>query len=195
VPRRSGRALTATAITAVAFATAVACVPPPGGVPPRDGSCRQSYGAVTFEELEVPSGALCLLSGTTVQGNIRVQRGGALDANSVRVIGNVQAEGAQAVSIRGGSRIGGSVQVKQGGGASVQASFINGDIQFEANGLAMVIDANIVGGNIQVVGNRALTIVTSNRVDGNLQCKENTPATQGGGNIVQGNKEDQCAAL
>jgi DUF4097 and DUF4098 domain-containing protein YvlB len=107
----------------------------------------------------------------------------------------VQAESAQAVSIRGGSRIGGSVQVKQGGGASVQASFINGDIQFEANGLAMVIDANIVGGNIQVVGNRALTIVTSNRVNGNLQCKENTPATQGGGNIVQGNKEDQCAAL
>jgi hypothetical protein len=97
-----------------------------------------------------------------------------LTASAVRVIGNVQAEGASAVTVARW-RVGGSVQVVQGRDSR--------------------LDCNAVKGDVQHFGNRGRIAITANRIDGNLQCKGNRPAPTGRGNIVQGNKEDQCARL
>ena len=143
----------------------------------------------------MPQGAQCILRGTTVRGNIKVQRGATLDAQAVRVIGNVQAENHAGVRITNASRVGGSIQASRAVARPSIGTTVTGDIQYDANDRAMNLDRNVVNGSIQVVGNRASISITSNRVDGNLQCKENRPAPTGGGNVVQGNKEDQCSRL
>jgi hypothetical protein len=156
--------------------------------------CRGSIGAETVDDLRVPDGASCQLTGTRVEGNIVVGTGSTLTARSVRVDGNVQAEGHRSVDVRDG-RVGGSVQVKQGGAAIVYRTAITGDLQYDANDRRLLAHSNPVGGNIQIVGNRGGVDVSANRVDGNLQCKENSPAPTGGANVVRGSAEDQCARL
>jgi hypothetical protein len=155
--------------------------------------CRGTIGAITVDNLRVPQGATCTLNGTLVKGTITVKANATLVASGVRVVGNVQAENAKRVVVKGSSRVGGSVQVKQGGSATVKSSRITGDIQYDANTRYLRANSNKVGGSIQVVGNFGGAEIFRNVVNGNLQCKENTPAPTGGGNIVGGNKEDQCA--
>jgi hypothetical protein len=159
-------------LTALAVAAGLGV---PATAAAEERTCRGTLGAVPVDNLRVPQGATCTLSGTRVQGTVKVERDATLRASGIRVIGNVQAENHRHVTLRGGSTVGGSVQLKQGGSAT--------------------IDANRVTGDIQLFTNRGTQSVTGNRVNGNLQCKENVPAPTGGGNIVQGNKEDQCARL
>lgn len=138
-------------------------------------ACRGTIGSVTVDNLRVPQGATCTLSGTFVKGTIKVERDATLHAGAIRVIGNIQSENHRHVEVSRSSRIDGSVQVKQGGSATIDSSIFGSDVQFFTNAAEIRI--------------------TNNRIDGNLQCKENRPAPTGGGNVVQGNKEDQCARL
>lgn len=158
-------------------------------------SCTGSLGAVTVDNLRVPQDAACTLTGTVVKGNITVQSRARLDAVGVRVVGNVQAENAASVVLRGSSQVGGNVQVKQGGSASVTQTAVTGDIQYDLNRGPLVADDNRVGGNIQIFENFGGATVNRNTVDGNLQCKENSPAPTGGGNVVRGSVEDQCRQM
>ena len=155
--------------------------------------CRGSIGARTLDNVRVPSGATCRLTGTYVKGTITVKRGATLVANRVRVVGNVQGENARNVVVQRRSRVGGSVQVKQGRAATVRGTRVNGDIQYDANRGYLRANGNRVGGSIQVVGNSGGAEIFRNVVNGNLQCKENRPRPRGGSNTVGGNKEDQCS--
>jgi hypothetical protein len=179
------------AVLGLMLATALA----PASASAEERTCRGSLGAVTVDNLRVPQGASCTLTGTRVKGTIKVERAATLRAQAVRVIGNVQGENAARVNVTQGSRVGGSVQIKQGGAAKVLDSFVNADIQYDANSGALEASRNDVGGSIQVFQNTGGVHISRNTVDGNLQCKENRPAPTGGGNVVQGNKEDQCARL
>jgi hypothetical protein len=137
-------------------------------------TCRGKLGAITVDNLRVPSGATCTLNGTRVEGTVKVERRATLKASGIRVKGNVQAEGARFVGIAT-SRVGGSIQVVQGRGSTAHSNVVNGDVQYFEN--------------------RGSIKITRNRIDGNLQCKANVPRPTGGANIVQGNNEDQCARL
>jgi hypothetical protein len=158
-------------------------------------TCVGTLGAVTVDNLRVPAGKTCNLNKTYVKGTLKVERNATLNAQSIRVVGNIQAEGAKAVNVTAGSTVGGSIQVKQGGGALIQRVRVNGDIQFDANNRLLKALGNTVGGSIQVFQNKGGVEIANNTVDGNLQCKENTPRPLGGNNRVHGNKEDQCARL
>lgn len=68
-----------------------------------------------------------------------------LYARGIRVIGNVQAEGAARVNVVSSSRVGGSVQAKQGGAAKVLDSRIVGDIQYDDNRRLLKANRNRVG--------------------------------------------------
>jgi hypothetical protein len=68
--------------------------------------CGGTIGAVTVDNLRVPQQATCRLQGTIVQGTIKVEHAARLVASAVRVIGNVQAEGAASVTVAS-SRVGG----------------------------------------------------------------------------------------
>jgi hypothetical protein len=176
----------ATALTGALAAPAVAIA--------EERDCAGAIGAETVDNLRVPQGAACTLTGTFVKGTVKVERDATLTAEDIEVIGNVQAEGARNVVLRG-SRVGGSVQVKQGGAAETTGSQINGDIQYDQQTEALLVSGNTVGGSVQVVGNTGGASITTNTIDGNLQCKENAPPPTGGGNLVHGNAEDQCATF
>jgi hypothetical protein len=157
--------------------------------------CRGSIGARTLDNVRVPVGATCYLTGTYVKGTVKVERGARLFARQVRVVGNVQGEGSRNVVVKWGSRVGGSVQVEQGAYAMVRGSRVSGDVQYSSNRRYLRIYRNRVGGSIQVIGNSGGAAIYRNTVNGNLQCKENRPRPTGGGNVVGGNKEDQCSGF
>jgi len=158
-------------------------------------TCQGSLGAITVDNLRVPSGKTCSLNGTRIKGTLKVESSGILNAKGIRVVGNVQAEGANTVNINSNSTIGGSVQIKQGQKAAIAASSINGDLQFESNQSSLSATRNQIGGNLQAFQNKGGVSLSNNRIKGNLQCKENSPAPKGGQNTVEGSKEDQCSAL
>lgn len=184
----------AAAVVAVTMTMGLFLVTAPAAVA-EERTCKGSLGAITVDNLRVPDGASCTLTGTTVKGTVKVESRATLVANGIRVIGNVQAENARKVVVRAGSRVGGSVQIVQGGSANIVRTKINGDILFDDQSRPLAAIRNTVGGNIQAFQNTGGIEISSNRVDGNLQCKANVPAPTGGGNIVEGSKEDQCKKL
>jgi hypothetical protein len=157
--------------------------------------CQGTIGASTVDNLRVPDGATCTLNGTYVKGTVKVEGDATLKAFDVRVIGNVQAEGARKVVVRDGSKVGGSVQIVQGDIAKMIENRIGGDILFDEQVGTLKANENRIEGNLQAFQNTGGLAINQNRIDGNLQCKQNDPPPTGGGNIVQGNKEDQCAGL
>jgi hypothetical protein len=89
---------------AVACAATAAAAVLPASASAEETTCRGSLGAVTVDNLRVPQNGRCILTGTRVQGTIKVERAGTLGARGVRVIGNLQAENAGRVNVIQGSR-------------------------------------------------------------------------------------------
>lgn len=173
------------ALSAAAFAAPAAA---------EETICTGRIGAVSLDNIFVPDGAACVLDRTRAKGSIVVGTGATLQASSVSVNGNLQAEGAAAVTVAGYSTFGGSVQLVQGGSVSISRARINGDLQFESNQGAIAANANTIGGSLQAFQNIGGAVFTNNRMKGNMQCKENVPAPTGRGNVAA-SKEDQCARL
>lgn len=188
--RRFRRLALGPAVLALAGGALLAACQPP--VNPE--ACNGTIGAVTVEDVKVPSGATCTLKGTRVKGNVTINRNGTLRATGIVVDGNVQSQGHRLVTVRENSRVGGSVQLESGGETQVADSRVGGSVQLKQNTAQAGVARTTVGSDIQLFSNRG-AFVSRNRVDGNLQCKSNSPAPTGGGNIVQGNKEDQCRNL
>jgi hypothetical protein len=179
--------------------TVAACAAAAGAVFPAAASaeetdCTGALAAVTVDNLRVPEGSTCTLTGMIVEGTVKVETDATLQATDISVIGNVQAENADMVTVLD-SDMGGSFQVKQGRGADLRESNVTGDVQLDEESEPLRVEDNDVGGSIQVVKNTGGVVISNNIVDGNLQCKENEPPPTGGGNEVHGNAEDQCAAL
>ncbi len=166
------RTVSTLAALGLALGTAVALAPSAAA---EERTCRGSIKAVTLDNVRVPAGATCTLTGTVVKGTVKVESRATLTATRVRLTGNLQAEGHRAVTLTS-STVGGSVQLKQGGAATLTSNRVKGDVQLFTNR----------------TGTKRLT---GNRIDGNLQCKENAPAPVGSRNVVGGNKEDQCRRL
>jgi hypothetical protein len=156
--------------------------------------CRGTLGASQYDNIFVPDGATCTLNRTRAKGSVVVGARSTLRATSVTINGNVQAEGARSVSIRGASMIGGSVQIVQGFDATVERAAIKGDLYLDDNTGPLLASTNRIGGNLQAFQNTGGVHLLTNTMGGNLQCKENSPPPTGGGNRAS-SKEDQCARL
>lgn len=155
--------------------------------------CTGPIGAQSLDNIFVPDGQNCVLTGTQAQGTVQVGTGASLQASGVTVNGNIQAEGAAAVTVADAT-VGGSIQIKQGGAATVTGVQVTGDILFDENSGAIAASGNQVGGNLQAFKNSGGLAINDNTIDGNLQCKENNPAPAGSGNQAA-SLEDQCAGL
>ncbi len=178
----------------LAVAVVAALVPTPPALA-EERTCRGTLGAITVDNLRVPDGATCSLEGTLVKGTVKVETRATLAATNIRVIGNVQAESARRVVVRGGSRVGGSVQVGAGRGRPGRR-FID-QWRHPVRRAAPSARGLAEHGWRQPasVPKHGWAEIRRNRIDGNLQCKENDPAPSGGNNRVDGNKEDQCEGL
>lgn len=156
-------------------------------------------GTTTLDNVKVPRGATCTLSGVKVKGNIKVGEDATLIATNVNVKGSIQAKEFTSVRINGASKVGGSIQLLEGLGAGTLATIsgtrVKGEIQLKDNMGTVVVSNNLVNGDIQVFENAGASSISTNMVGGNLQCKENLPDPIGAGNIVRGNAEDQCELI
>jgi len=133
--------------------------------------CRGSVGARTVDNLKVPDGASCVLDGTIVQGTIKVETNATLRATGVQVDGNVQAEDAMLVVVRGRSKVGGSVQIVQGDAARVLRTRVIGDILYDENSRALKANYNRIGGNRQQAGQRHFDSCGEQQPCGDLFCE------------------------
>jgi len=142
---------------------------------------------------------VCSADNAKVDGNVKVESGGALTADHLQVGGSVQADGATSVNLTYADVTGDVQLTGVTGASSVEDSVVGGSIQLDNNFPSrfpgsMNIDDNVVIGDVQAFNNTGDVDISDNTIDGNLQCKENDPAptASGGGNTVGGNKEDQC---
>jgi subtilisin family serine protease len=136
--------------------------------------CTGTARWITADNLIVPPGATCNLTGARIKGTLKVEEGATLAASSVYVKGSIQAKKSAFVDISD-SIVDGSVEVEEGSSARLSATQIKGDAKF--------------------IKNMNSIVISNNTIKGNLQCKENRLRPTGGGNIVLGNKEDQCRRL
>jgi hypothetical protein len=166
-------------------------LPAPAGLRGNVTCNNQIIGAVSLDSVFVPANAACRLEGTTLIGSVQVGQGASLQAQAVRVAGDLQAEGAAHVALAGDSRIMGSLQVRQGGSASVNGSYVAGDVQLESMAGSVLASGNQVGGSVQAFGNRGGVTLTDNVMQGNLQCGENLPAPVFSGNVAA-SADGQC---
>jgi hypothetical protein len=149
-------------------------------------------GAITVDNVEVPAGMACRLTGTIARGSVQVAPGGILLAGGVNVAGSVQGDEAAHVQLTGTtSRVAGNVELEGGGSGTVTGAQIGGDVF--VNGLTdvVVIRSTRVAGNVQFTDNLGGGEITGNRISGNLQCTGNLPAPLASNNTAA-QIEDQC---
>jgi hypothetical protein len=181
-------------------------------------TCVGTYAGVTFPgPLVVPSGTSCLLSNSTVIGNVVVSPGGllqvfgsqirgglfgrasAVQLHNSRIAGRVTLLAPVDVPAPGGGHyfavvfcddaIGGSVTITGASGPDV--SIILGFANLGCNG------TNVIGGALVDTNNRttAFHVLEHNAVGGSLVCSGNAPPPSGGGNVAAGSKFGQCRSL
>jgi hypothetical protein len=173
-------------------ATMPALDPAPAGLRGNIRCSNWRVGAVTVDNVEVPAGMACRLTGTTVRGSVQVEPGGVLIAGDVNVAGSVQGSQAAHLQLSGAaSRIAGSVQAEGGGSLMVEDARITGDVF--ANGLLDLVEVRgaQVGGNVQITDNLGGGAIVGNRITGNLQCTGNLPAPLASDNVAA-QIENQC---
>ncbi len=149
-------------------------------------SCNGNLAAITVEQVTVPSGATCTLSGTRVLGDVKVRSGASLLTSAARIDGSIQADDALTVATRNATYVDGDIQVKRRATARIENSTINGNLQVEESGASLVSTGNRIGGDLQVKKARTANI-TSTRVEGNIQLEDNIGAQSSTGADVAGN--------
>src|SRR5438067_480448 len=117
-----------------------------------DTACTGALGAVTVDgNLIVPAGAVCLLTGTHVTGNVTAEQGSpsaVLRIRGATIDGNVQVQqGANSV-IGFSTVVGGNYQCEQCRFADVHVSTINGNYQDNSLTEGVFADGNTIGGNL-----------------------------------------------
>ena len=125
-------AITAAAIAATGFTAVTA-----GPAAAEERVCRGTIGAISLDDVRVPTNATCTLNGTQLNGSVVVGRNATLRAVGARINGNVQGEGSAAVRVLQGSRVGGSFQAVQGGAVALLDSRVGGDVLADDNDRAV----------------------------------------------------------
>lgn len=146
----------------------------------------------SVDDLVVPVGEQCVLDGTEVRGNVRVEEGAALEVLGAHIAGNLQADGADRLELASDSTVRGNVQVRRTRDVRLTASRIGGNLQLDGNRGEVRIGRNAIAGNLQAVGNRGPLSISHNRIGGNLQCERNRPLPDAYRNRVRGQTAGQC---
>lgn len=172
-------------------ATAVVATPASAGFTTR---CIGTGGAVTIPgDLVVPAGESCSLTGTVVEGSVRVQSGadlvvsggtfmdkvvvakdGYLDATQTTISGTLTSKGGYGVFLDR-SELEGSYRGRDGGAAAPFAYLVNSQVQgaVDVRIGEVLLDTAKVGGQVKSAGN-TFTDVTNSTLAGKLTVSENT---------------------
>jgi hypothetical protein len=138
----------------------------------------------TYDNVEVPPGASCFLTNSTILGSVKALEHARLFMFNDQVRGNVDGDKAAGVQVAA-SRVGGNIQIKEGTnpfefGVAVYAGTVldQGNIQVEKmNTGILIVTTRLEKGSIKIEENTttsALFEVTSNSVSGNIQIFKNS---------------------
>ena len=153
-----------------------------------------SLPAQTFQNVVVPAGASCSLTGTRLTGNLELESGARAAVADASIAGSVSADGAASLTMSGATVVTGAIQAVAVASAVIDAIEVRGDVQLMAGTGPTTLRGTRVGGNVQAEDNRGALSIEANRISGNLQCQGNTPAPSGAGNRAA-QKQGQCALL
>ena len=78
---------------------------------PPPTTCTGALAHATTNDMSVPSGAICRVSSSTVNGSVTVAAGAYFEASATRIYGNIQATGALTVFLHDGTYVSGSMLV------------------------------------------------------------------------------------
>lgn len=167
--------------------------------------CNGEYDKGYFDDVYVKYGDVCVLKGTEVDGNVKIEKGGALVTKYAKIKGDIQAYQPKFIKVMKKSYVDGNIQIEKASRPSrVTDSYVKGDIEVEYSFIkkyseyAWNISKNYVGGNLKFNYNKAkhgYHWIYGNKVEGNLECYDNRPKPKGGDNYVYGNAEGQCYKL
>ncbi len=62
-------------------------------------TCKGTLTSITVQNIQVPSGYVCILKGTIIKGDITVNNGATLKATGIRVIGGIRIVGTAFVEV------------------------------------------------------------------------------------------------
>jgi hypothetical protein len=163
-------------------------------------NCTSQITSGTFENVNVPPNATCILNGpASVLGNIIVGAGATLDLESVSIDGSILANGAALIFIDLSS-IGHNINAFGAAKVEVFSNLIDGNVVVSSASF-ISINGNTISGNVNDQGNTtgsgASNIITGNGIGGNLVCAGNMPPPTNNGvpNTVSGKEVGQCVGL
>jgi hypothetical protein len=164
--------------------------------------CASTVTGVTIQDnLIVPNGAECYLSGSTVTGNVTVSANAVFFAeNATSIGGKVSGEGVALVYLGSSTVVQGNVSVA---GATYAVGLfgirVGGNLTLIGNNVSdgLAVSSSTIGGNLTVWNNTSAVgiAIIDTAIRGNLSCEGNALPPGGGGNVVSGRKSGQCASL
>lgn len=117
----------------------------------RDLTCNGVFKGKTYDDVKVPRGGACTITGARIRGDVRVLKDAYLQTRATTVRGDVEGMDAQTVFIDSGSKVGGSVEAVKTAQFYVFNSSIGEDIEPERTDEVVQICGNTVRrGNIEV---------------------------------------------
>ncbi len=116
-------------------------------------NCNGNLAAITVDQVTVPSGATCTLSGTRVLGDVKVRSDASLLTSAARIDGSIQADDALTVATRNSTLVDGDIQVKRratakartGGGVRLNSNRVAQKLQRKENLPAPTGSGSIAG--------------------------------------------------
>ena len=167
--------------------------------------CTTTLGPIMVGNLAVPAGAVCVLDGTRVAGNVTVQSGnGTVESGGVlttttasvgvgpTINGNVIVEADGIAVLRVSALVKGNYQCNQCSYADLHGATVKGN--FQDNGMleGAFLDGGTIGGNLEIVNSFGGTFgfsVSGFSVGGNLLFEGNLgePSSVISTNTIKGN--------
>ncbi len=175
-------------------------------------------GQTIHGNVVVPLGAFCDLNGSSITGNVQIQRSGGLSLDAASSVDrNVDVGRDAQVVLFNGSTVGGSIWCSKCSAADLHDSTVQGSLydngmtfgadltnsqihgslsisQSKDGGFGFSFTGNTIGEDFSFVDNTGTSTISGNTIGDELNCRNNTPPPAGGGNTAA-EKEGQCAGL
>jgi hypothetical protein len=162
-------------------------ISPPVGPAQGDVACTGVVANVSVDNVVVPEGAVCVLAGTQVRGNVLAKPGSTLQVSpGTQVFGNVEAKQGARLFVSP-SKFGGHVKCDGCLVVSISSSLIGGNLQSVGAAGAFVFRTD-VGGNVEIVGTTGVAPVMLSQavVGGDVKLEKNEVPLSVGGITVGG---------
>ena len=193
--RSKRRAIAVVAIAGCTLATAAIPSTPAtaGSLGLQLQECIGDIGEVIIkDDLLVPEGATCNLTGTEVKGSVVAGRDAVLTVTNANLRRSLQGiEGAKITVVR--TFVLGYTQLDDTRAVEIDDSVLTGEVRAMSTDGRLTLTQSIMKDDVLVIGARGGVWIKGDIIQGDLDCGDLDPEPNGGSNIVRGEARGQCA--